>query len=582
MSQTLSPAATLAQVGGAPEKAKRKLPLIQQYLADQQALTAVERFSELHERDALPAAHKHYREVLPATPPAAGQQYAFEVDLDSCTGCKACVAGCHSMNGLDETETWRAVGMLHGGSVQSPVQATVTTACHHCLEPACLQGCPVDAYEKDPVTGIVKHHDDQCIGCQYCTLTCPYEVPRYNARLGIVRKCDMCSDRLKVGEAPACVQACPNGAIAIRVVDTQAVREDAQADVFLPTAPSPAITFPTTQYKAGSVWPRNLLPADFHAVRPAHQHMPLVFMLVLTQLSVGAFLGDRLLPTWLNASVLALVRPLHGSVALGIGLLALLASTAHLGRPQYAFRALIGLRRSWLSREILAFGVFSMLAMLYAGSAVAAHASSALLRLPPVARALQLGTGLGTSAAVVGLLGVFSSVMVYHVTRRRYWHASRTGFLFFGTTLLLGASTTLLTASAALFRASPAGTGVAPDAYALFAFGSLVVVALTLGKLLGEALIFGHLSDPQQTDLKRSARLLSGELLDRSLLRGSFAVIGGVLLPLAVRAQLETASATALLVLAALSWVLLLASELMERATFFSALASARMPGGLR
>ena len=58
-----------------------------------------------------------------------------------------------------------------------PVLQHVTTACHHCLDPACLNACPVDAYEKDPVTGIVRHLDDQCFGCQYCTLACPYDAP---------------------------------------------------------------------------------------------------------------------------------------------------------------------------------------------------------------------------------------------------------------------------------------------------------------------------------------------------------------------------------------------------------------------
>src|SRR6266566_3266557 len=87
-----------------------------------------------------------------------------------------------------------------------------------CLEPACMHGCPVGAYEKDALTGIVRHLDDQCIGCRYCMLTCPYEVPQYCVRKGIVRKCDMCADRLAESEAPACVQACPNEAIAIRIV----------------------------------------------------------------------------------------------------------------------------------------------------------------------------------------------------------------------------------------------------------------------------------------------------------------------------------------------------------------------------
>ena len=83
--------------------------------------------------------------------------------------------------------------------VAEPYQQTVTTACHHCVEPACLEGCPVLAYEKDAETGIVRHLDDQCIGCQYCVLKCPYDVPKYSAKRGIVRKCDMCYDAPRRG-----------------------------------------------------------------------------------------------------------------------------------------------------------------------------------------------------------------------------------------------------------------------------------------------------------------------------------------------------------------------------------------------
>src|SRR5205085_3191577 len=144
----------------------------------------------------------------PLAAPGPGEQYAFEVDLDACTGCKSCVVACHALNGLDEDESWRSVGLLQGARTAA-FQQTVTTACHHCVDPACLTGCPVDAYEKDVQTGIVRHLDDQCIGCQYCVLKCPYDVPKYNARLGIVRKCDLCSSRLSAHEAPACAQACP-------------------------------------------------------------------------------------------------------------------------------------------------------------------------------------------------------------------------------------------------------------------------------------------------------------------------------------------------------------------------------------
>ena len=558
-----------------------RLPLVNQFLDLQQDLTAVERFSRRHEEGELPGNERLYKDLIPLAKPVKGQQYAFQVDLDSCTGCKACVAGCHSMNGLDETETWRSVGMLHGGTPMAPVQATVTTACHHCVEPACMTGCPVEAYEKDPVTGIVNHLDDQCIGCQYCTLTCPYEVPRFNERLGIVRKCDMCSDRLKAGEAPACVQACPNGAIAITVVEQNAVRADAARNAPLPSAPSPAITFPTTQYKASAAFPQNFLPADFHRVRPAHQHLPLVVMLVLTQLSAGAFLIDALLPAWLDPTALSALRPLHVVVALGFGLLALAASTAHLGRPLYAFRALLGLRHSWLSREVLAFGVFTGLAAPYVLSVLAARFEHPLLQLPLVRSVLSLTSHLGTPAVAAGLCGVFTSVMVYHATRRHYWHARRTGVLFAGTTLLLGATTSLLTASAAYALLAAPGSPLGVQAQDLLSALCAFVVALAPCKLIAELLVLTHVDDARQLDMWRSARLLAGELRPLRLLRMSCALIGGVLLPLLLRAHLTSGASPSLFFLALGAWVLLLSGELLERGAFFRALASPRMPGAL-
>ena len=148
----------------APPPDSVALSALEWVLADQQTLTAVDRFSKKHAE--LPSSTRLYRELIPAASPGPGQQYAFDVDLDLCTGCKACVTGCHNLNGLDDGEVWRTVGLLHGGTSEAPVQQTVTTSCHHCVDPGCMSGCPVQAYEKDPVTGIVRHLDDQCIGCQ--------------------------------------------------------------------------------------------------------------------------------------------------------------------------------------------------------------------------------------------------------------------------------------------------------------------------------------------------------------------------------------------------------------------------------
>lgn len=559
MTTSVTPS-SLAGLALAPTKPdKRRLPLVEQYLREQQTLTAVERFAQRHADAQQPFLETRYRDLLPATPLSDGEQYAFEVDLDACTGCKACVTACHNLNGLDDGEAWRSVGLLHGGAVASPVQQNVTTACHHCLDPACMNGCPVLAYEKDPVTGIVKHLDDQCIGCQYCTFTCPYDVPQYNASRGIVRKCDMCSDRLSAGEAPACVQACPNEAIAITIVARRQLVEDAQGDAFVPGAPSPGITVPSTVYKTERALPRNLLPANFYLVKPAHHHTPLVVMLVLTQLSVGAFcidaMGSRLLP----AAALQELGPIHAVASLAVGLAALGASVLHLGRPLYAFRAVLGLRTSWMSREILAFGLFAQAAMLYAAS----YWWSPFPGAQGVLRAAVATTGLG---------GVLCSVMIYQATQRPWWSASRTGFKFLLTTAILGLATTapMLAAGAAM-----SGSAASISALSSLATTTLhLLIGASILKGLGELSALRHLRDKQYSPLRRSALLMTEDLRAYTVARFGvlMAAIGTALIELSHPLSIVGASAV-------LS--LLLVGELIERTLFFAAASSPAMPGGL-
>jgi formate dehydrogenase iron-sulfur subunit len=449
-------------------------------------VTAVDSFAYLHEESLLPAQARYYRDLLPLERPGPGQQYGFEVDLDASTGSQACVVACPTLNGLDEGEAWRSVGLLHGGPPTAPFQQTVTTACHHCVEPACLAGCPVDAYEKDPVTGIVAHLDDQCIGCGYCTFTCPYEVPRFNPSRGIVRKCDMCRGRLDAGEAPACVQSCPNGAIRISLVEVASVPG---VGALVPGAPPSSLTRPTTVYRTARDIPDDAVAADRFSLRPAHAHPPLAAMLVLTQLAVGAYL----------------FRPWTAVVA---SVLALGVSVLHLGRPLKAYRAVIGVRHSWLSREIVAFGAFAALAP---------------LRTPV--------------AAAVGLFAVYCSIRIYSVTRRTWWRFRTTASKFALTTLVCGLAV----------------GGRWPAATAL---------ALAL-KLAFEASVFLHLRDGDDTDLRRTARLLTGDLLRPTAWRFALGGLG---------------------VAAAFAWTplavaVIVGGELLERTLFFRASSSPRMPG---
>ncbi|MEM9185915.1 MAG: DmsC/YnfH family molybdoenzyme membrane anchor subunit, partial [Planctomycetota bacterium] len=336
----------------------RPADLLRALVEESRELTAVERFAKSYDEGGEPAQAKHYRDLIPLSAPAAGEQYAFEVDLGACSGCKACVSACHHMNGLEPTETWRSVGQLHGVGPRSdgglPIIQHVTTACHHCVDPGCLSGCPTNAYEKDPGTGIVRHLDDQCFGCQYCTMACPYEVPQYSESKGIVRKCDMCQGRLTEGEAPACVQACPNQAIKITVVDVAEAVAKAKRGDFLPSSPPPQLTKPTTIYRGERSLPGDVKAADADHASPQHAHLPLVFMLVFTQLSVGAVAAGSL-ARWLGAGAGAEAAVVAGVAA---ALFGLSLAPLHLGRPHLAFRSVLGWRHSWLSREAIVFGLY--------------------------------------------------------------------------------------------------------------------------------------------------------------------------------------------------------------------------------
>ncbi len=410
--------------------------LIDELLKEQNELSAVERFSQHYTDYQGPAQQPHYRDLLPIKKPSTGEQYSFEVDLDSCTGCKACVTACHSLNGLHDSEAWRDVGVIRGAEDGQVRQQTVTSACHHCADPACLSGCPVEAYEKLD-NGVVKHLDDQCIGCQYCSLKCPYDVPKYDKSLGIVRKCDMCHERLEEGEAPACVQACPNGAISIRVVKVDKIKERAQASQsMIAGAYRSDYTLPSTNFKSKRPLPATMEAADAHCLEPSHQHTPLVWMLTLTQLAVGVTLAN---------TVLALISPELSQllefpmliVAIILGKIGLVASVFHLGSPLGAWRVFLGLKTSWLSREVVGFGAWMPLLILHT---LIVSPLAEMFGLEGVLPLAQIAVASRWILLGVGLAAVFTSVMVYVDTHREFWRMSLTGSKFYGSVLLGGAA----------------------------------------------------------------------------------------------------------------------------------------------
>jgi len=538
--------------------------LIDELLAEQQRMTVVERFARQHDRGDVPAQARYYQDLIPSSRPGPGQQYAFAVDLDACTGCKACVSACHSLNGLEENEMWRSVGLLHGGSDTEPYRQTITTACHHCVEPGCLEGCPVMAYEKDLETGIVRHLDDQCIGCQYCVLKCPYDVPKYSERLGIVRKCDMCTGRLAVGEAPACVQACPHEAITIELVDTAAIAHRATPGTeMIPGAFDSSYTKPTTRFHSANPLPDNVEAGDEAALRLEHAHWPLVWMLLFTQMAAGLFVALGVAQcTGSGAAELRAVG-LVGWVVLQLGLA---VSILHLGRPLGAWRFFLGLRTSWMSREILAFSAFAGLA----SATVAAlwlpilPVPAFLERLRPlVVIAITLTPWLTALTAATGLAGVFTSVMIYVDTRRPYWSALLTGPKFYGATIILGAAMTAFL-FACFGEQKAAGVALA------------VAVAIRLGQFAWDKAVQQNSGAAHASALRRSqhtmARYLpwvpkaSDSLLTLFLISGVVAVV--------TPEPMATIALTLVLASA-------FATSLLERFCFFTTCPAPRMPGGV-
>jgi Fe-S-cluster-containing dehydrogenase component/DMSO reductase anchor subunit len=528
----------------AAEGAKRGATLLDALLAEQQRLqTPVARFAEKSGRADDSDRPSVYADLIPLTAPGAGEQYAFEVDLDSCTGCKACVAACHSLNGLDENETWRDIGLLVSPDSEHPFTQTVTTACHHCADPACLNGCPVLAYEKDAATGIVQHLADQCIGCGYCVLKCPYDVPKYNPARGIVRKCDMCHSRLGAGEPPACVEACPTQAIRIVTVLTTRTAEGPRADTsaFLPGAPDPSYTQPTTRYVTKRGLAPNLVAADAESLRPQPAHWPLVVLLTLAPMAVGCFAAAALWPEKWSGT--------KGLVALGwlAGAGGLSASVLHLGRPLRAWRIFLGVRRSWLSREAIALGFWLVLATL------CALRQFGLAGFRPLAHARA--DPLVSVAALCGAGALACCVMVYVDTRRECWRWTRTGPRFFGTALLLGLG-------GALAIRFDAALGAA------CALATLLKLAFEMPARRAEAHPGALPSTARQT-----ANLLKGPLRPVHRLRIVLALAGGVILPGAIASGAAPGQA------AWLGLGLMLIGETAERYLFFRAVAAPKMPG---
>ena len=145
-------------------------------------------------------------------------QMGFYFDQTRCTGCFTCIVACKDWNNLEaESVTWKRVVVIEKGKYPDLSVFFLSTACYHCVEPACMTSCPVEAISKRKQDGVVVVDRDKCLGqleCGACSEACPYDAPQFGPEQDAkMQKCHFCLDRLAENKKPVCVDACPMRAL---------------------------------------------------------------------------------------------------------------------------------------------------------------------------------------------------------------------------------------------------------------------------------------------------------------------------------------------------------------------------------
>jgi DMSO reductase anchor subunit/ferredoxin len=257
-----------------------------------------------------------------------------------------------------------------------------------------MDACPALAYSRDPATGAVLLDTGKCVGCKYCAWACPFDAPVFDAGQGVMTKCTYCNDRLTLGRQPACVALCPTGALGFG--DFDEARLTQQVDAFPSTGLGPRIQIEPlrrerrlpamTVTESGA--PFTPAPPEGDAEISLRSEWSLMAFTLLASTLVAV------VATVATTSWRVDARGFAVAAAITLGL-----ASAHLGRKSRAWRAILNLRRSWLSREIVSLGSFFGIATLW-------------LAFAP-------GQGrVGIAIALLGFVSLFCADQVYSVLSR--------------------------------------------------------------------------------------------------------------------------------------------------------------------
>ena len=141
---------------------------------------------------------------------------AIMVNIEKCLACKSCEIACavaHSKSRVLEEAIAEQPTPQRRVVVEAAGELAVPLQCRHCEDAPCISVCPTAAIHRHEADGPVLIEQNMCIGCKFCLMVCPFGVIDVSTDGKVMLKCDLCIERTKAGQEPACVEACPTGAL---------------------------------------------------------------------------------------------------------------------------------------------------------------------------------------------------------------------------------------------------------------------------------------------------------------------------------------------------------------------------------
>lgn len=412
----------------------------------------------------------------------------FIFNFDLCVNCKACSAACFLENKWDVTA--RNIYTYNSEILPDIPVTNLSLACNHCAEALCLVGCPTGAYFRDETTSAIIIQSDKCIGCSYCTWNCPYDAPKINLKKGTIEKCNLCNERILEGIEPACTEACPTGALRFGEIP------EIPSGIVLNWVPDKKIN-PAIQINGSKkIPPLRIIPetnSNERSITPVSLEKPLSgewslilfsFLSILSvSLNISALLSGSISDTILATTVL---------------IIAGLFSIFHLNSKHNAWKAILNIKKSPLSREIVLFIFYSIITIAYISTG---------------------SNGLLITSVVIGFLFLIAIDNVYTFADRSFHMILHSGQAFMSGLLI----SSYLAGSLIPFIFI-ASIKIILNAYYLFRRKSSVLffnirfVRIVFLLIISGTMIFGV----ESNDVVKFVIFLSGEFADRILYYADF------------------------------------------------------------